>query len=78
MQLQSILATRERAAGALIDRPRSAGYFEIRRMSGLVIEWPLLAQSGRTGNAVLDAACLHHASARRVFVAILGLGAAAA
>jgi hypothetical protein len=28
------LATRERAAGALIDRPRSAGYFEIRRMSG--------------------------------------------
>jgi hypothetical protein len=33
MQLQSILATRERAAGALIDRPRSAGYFEIRRMS---------------------------------------------
>src|ERR1700730_9057044 len=34
MQLHSILATRERAAGALIDRPRSAGYFEIRRMSG--------------------------------------------
>src|ERR1700692_192453 len=33
MQLQLILATRERAAGALIDRPRSAGYFEIRRMS---------------------------------------------
>jgi hypothetical protein len=41
------------------------------------MEWPLLAQSGRTGNAVLDAACLHHASDRRVFVAILGLGAAA-
>jgi len=34
MQLQSILATRERAAGALIDLQRSVGYFEIRRMGG--------------------------------------------
>jgi hypothetical protein len=39
---------------------------------------PLLAQSDRTGNAVLDAACLHHASDRRVLVAIFGLDAAAA
>src|SRR5258708_34202908 len=28
------MATQERAAGALIDSQRSAGYFEIRRMSG--------------------------------------------
>src|ERR1700730_14309526 len=34
MQLQSSLATRDRAAGALIDRQRSAGFFEIRRMNG--------------------------------------------
>jgi hypothetical protein len=34
MLLQSILATPERAAGALIDRQHSAGYLEIRRMSG--------------------------------------------
>jgi hypothetical protein len=45
---------------------------------GAEIERRFLAQSGRTGNAVLDAACLHYASDRRVFVAILGLGAAAA
>jgi hypothetical protein len=30
----SILATQERTAGALIDRQRSAGFFEIRRMNG--------------------------------------------
>jgi hypothetical protein len=33
-QKLSILATQERAAGALIDRQRSAGFFEIRRMNG--------------------------------------------
>jgi hypothetical protein len=39
-QKLSILATQERAAGALIDRQRSAGFFEIRRMMDL--ECPLL------------------------------------
>jgi hypothetical protein len=34
MLLQSILATLERAVGALIDRQRSAGYLEIRRRNG--------------------------------------------
>jgi hypothetical protein len=32
-QKLSILATQERAAGALIDHQRSAGFFEIRRMN---------------------------------------------
>jgi hypothetical protein len=32
-QKLSILVTQERAAGALIDRQRSAGFFEIRRMT---------------------------------------------
>jgi len=41
MQLQSILATQERAAGALTGRQRSTGYFEIRRM--LDLECPLAA-----------------------------------
>jgi hypothetical protein len=34
MLLQSILATLERAVGALIDRQRSAGHLEIRRRNG--------------------------------------------
>jgi hypothetical protein len=34
MLLRSILATLERAVGALIDRQRSAGYLEIRRRNG--------------------------------------------
>jgi hypothetical protein len=34
MLLQSILATLEKALGALIDRQRSAGYLEIRRRNG--------------------------------------------
>jgi hypothetical protein len=38
-QKLSILATQERAAGALIDRQRSAGFFEIRRMT--TMECPL-------------------------------------
>jgi hypothetical protein len=49
MQLQSILATQERAAGALFERPRSAGYFEIRRMSG----YGMTAWGGYSEQAVL-------------------------
>src|SRR6267378_7426592 len=46
-QKLSILATQERAAGALIDRQRSAGFFEIRRMRTMEC-----GASGMTGRAL--------------------------